>query len=647
MSVIHLDYSGNTSLKIRVRLFDSTTWLGKTALAFNTSGLIISTIGDAESSPTNYTTAGSTIEDITTLGTFAQPSSTKCRFKKIDDTNMPGLYEIQFRDDRHAAITQYMDVIVSGASGLADSDTYRIWLKPVAANTRQYLNNAVPAANVSGVPIVDAKYLNGTLQTAYDLGGGVILANGAVSLAKLGTDLAWLSQPAYGTCQSGSTSNTIKLAAGASSVDDQHTGGLFLITGGTGYGQAARYCTDYDQATKVATITPPWITTPDNTTTYSFIRWGTGAATNVAGAALATQASVDDVQTDVNTAITDIAGVLAAVQNVQNNTFIGSNIPQVIERPDSGTEGIDIVVLFNDAEGSPADIDAAADPTLVIVDSSANDLSGRVSAWSHPATGKYTLTYTSSTGDDIEQIHWEITGTVNGKARRAVFTSQIVDTTAVDFTSADRTKLEAVYNKLPSKSYLAGSNNTDGDVQLDEATGALPWNAAWDAELQSEVDDALRALFLQYLFESAYNPASKPGHADALLNKIIGNDSGVPQFTANALELAPNSGGTTLTSEQWTALGTYIDFFPVATGAVVDDAENTTSYFKTNLTTINYKGMVLKFKSNVASTDNAKQARRILAHDTTTGFVTVDVAYSELPTAADTFGMAGYQSSVV
>lgn len=33
--------------------------------------------------------------------------------------------------------------------------------------------------------------------------------------------------------------------------------------------------------------------------------------------------------------------------------------------------------------------------------------------------------------------------------------------------------LDSVVGKLPSKSYLAGSNNADGDVQLDEATGAL------------------------------------------------------------------------------------------------------------------------------------------------------------------------------
>jgi hypothetical protein len=71
-----------------------------------------------------------------------------------------------------------------------------------------------------------------------------------------------------GTCQSGSTSSTIKLAAGASAVDDAYNGMPINTTGGTGSGQTA-YITDYVGSTKVATISPAWTVTPDNTTTYS------------------------------------------------------------------------------------------------------------------------------------------------------------------------------------------------------------------------------------------------------------------------------------------------------------------------------------------------------------------------------------------
>lgn len=71
---------------------------------------------------------------------------------------------------------------------------------------------------------------------------------------------------------------------------------------------------------------------------------------------------------------------------------------------------------------------------------------------------------------------------------------------------------------------------------------AVPWNAAWDAEVQSEVQDAIEVNHLDHLLAAAYDPASKPGAADALLNELVESDAGVSRFTANALEQAPSGG---------------------------------------------------------------------------------------------------------
>jgi len=100
---------------------------------------------------------------------------------------------------------------------------------------------------------------------------------------------------------------------------------------------------------------------------------------------------------------------------------------------------------------------------------------------------------------------------------------------------------------ITATSIAAAAFNGKGDWLLSSADGstftAVPWNAAWDAEVQSEVDDGLKALYLQYLFHTTYDPASKPGSADALLNELIENDGGVSRYTANALEQAPSGGG--------------------------------------------------------------------------------------------------------
>lgn len=88
---------------------------GKTGLTYETSGLIIATRADNEAAVTAYKQADGNIESISTLGTFAAPSSGKCRFKEVDATNMPGVYEIQLADARlSVASARDLVIMVSG-----------------------------------------------------------------------------------------------------------------------------------------------------------------------------------------------------------------------------------------------------------------------------------------------------------------------------------------------------------------------------------------------------------------------------------------------------------------------------------------------------------------------------------------------------
>lgn len=117
--------NGATSVILRVKLLDSsvTTGAGLTGLTSASSGLIISTIADVEATATTYTVGGSTIESITTLGTYAAPTATKCRFKEVDSTNHKGVYEIQLADARFAVSgARSLLVSVLGATNLAQCD---------------------------------------------------------------------------------------------------------------------------------------------------------------------------------------------------------------------------------------------------------------------------------------------------------------------------------------------------------------------------------------------------------------------------------------------------------------------------------------------------------------------------------------------
>jgi hypothetical protein len=145
------------------------------------------------------------------------------------------------------------------------------------------------------------------------------------------------------------------------------------------------------------------------------------------------------------------------------------------------------------------------------------------------------------------------------------------DSTAADNAEAffDGTGYAGTNNVIPTVTTLTGHTAQTGDAyarlgapagasvsadiaaieaQTDDigAAGAgltaVPWNAAWDAEVQSEVQDAIEANHLDHLLAVTYDPASKPGASDALLNELVESDAGVARYTANALEQAPTGG---------------------------------------------------------------------------------------------------------
>jgi hypothetical protein len=116
---------GQGSIVLRVKILNSSvaTGAGLTGLSSASSGLIISTIADNEATATAYTVAASNVETVTTLGTYAAPSSGKCRFREVDATNHKGVYEIQLADARYSVSNaKSLLVSVAGATNAAETD---------------------------------------------------------------------------------------------------------------------------------------------------------------------------------------------------------------------------------------------------------------------------------------------------------------------------------------------------------------------------------------------------------------------------------------------------------------------------------------------------------------------------------------------
>lgn len=171
--------NGQTSVVLRVKLLDSssTTGAGLTGLTSTSGSLIISTIADNEATATAYTQAGSTIESITTLGTYATPTATKCRFKEVDSTNHKGVYELQFADARFAVSSaKSLLISIAGASNLAQAE----FVVPLVSDdpyVAKPANSSLLSIDSNGR--VDVIKLAGTSQTARDIGASVLLSSGA------------------------------------------------------------------------------------------------------------------------------------------------------------------------------------------------------------------------------------------------------------------------------------------------------------------------------------------------------------------------------------------------------------------------------------------------------------------------------------
>lgn len=175
------------------------------------------------------------------------------------------------------------------------------------------------------------------------------------------------------------------------------------------------------------------------------------------------------------------------VTSIQNNTRVVRVVPSVIERPDSGTTEYRIELLLYDTVGNMEVPDSA--PTIALVDQGGTDLSGRLDSATMAlvSTGRYRAIYTATNTDDLEQLVWAFSVVEGGNTRIYGNTTIIVDTTAVDFTSSDRSNLALILgdtNELQTDWADGGrldllldfiKDVEEGDHYVDKTTDPLQW----------------------------------------------------------------------------------------------------------------------------------------------------------------------------
>lgn len=189
---------GATSLIHHIIILDSTSTTGgrKTGLAYNTASLVCRKIRPGETITTSIT-----IEDISTLGTYAAPTSNAhVRFKEVDATNWPGLYEVHLHNDWLDTTNsrRALRFCFRGATGMVQCDveiplTGMNLNDSVRGGMTALPNAAAEAAGglytrgtgagqinqpANGQIDANAVKVGGTTQTGRDLGASVLLSPG-------------------------------------------------------------------------------------------------------------------------------------------------------------------------------------------------------------------------------------------------------------------------------------------------------------------------------------------------------------------------------------------------------------------------------------------------------------------------------------
>jgi hypothetical protein len=149
----------------------------------------------------------------------------------------------------------------------------------------------------------------------------------------------------------------------------------------------------------------------------------------------------------------------ADVQATRTSRFVAT-VPSVMERPDAGYVDVPLILETYGETGVNQDADAL--PTITAASYAGDNRSAALGAVSRLATGRYRVSYRVAVTDAIEGLVFVWSYVSAGQGITTSREAWVLDTTAPDFSAADRANLEAIAGKLPSSAYLLGGAAADG-----------------------------------------------------------------------------------------------------------------------------------------------------------------------------------------
>lgn len=175
----------------------------------------------------------------------------------------------------------------------------------------------------------------------------------------------------------------------------------------------------------------------------------------------------------------NVGGLVASQGDIANITVaarVRVSLPPQFERPDSGSTAYRIWIYIYGDTGQAEAPDSL--PTITAENQGGTDRSANLGTVTLDAVGRYYVDYTVSTAHAIEGLVFKVNVVEGGSNYPVAVASLVVDTTAVDFTAADRTLLTDLEARVTAVragylDELAPANiPTDIDTLLTRATEA-------------------------------------------------------------------------------------------------------------------------------------------------------------------------------
>lgn len=400
------------------------------------------------------------------------------------NSGMPGYYNCTFNaTDSNTAGTLQVSIAVAGALPVYQEFT----VGPVAVNTTQWGGTAVASATVNA----NATQISGdataadNLETAFDGTCGPVQPFGILRQCTAASAAA----------------GTITLDASATFGDNTLAGATVIACGSTqGYCQTGSIASNVG-STDVATLAANWAVTPSGTVTYTI--FGTSAATGGGGGATAAEVwaysggrTVTGVSGNVTGSVASVTGnvggnvtgsvgsVTGAVGSVTGN--VGGTVNGLTTTAQANVRtavGLATANMDTQFTGVPAAVWANGTRLLTAGTNIVLAKGAGITGFNDPTL--------AAIGDQVwdEVLSGHTTPGTTGAALSAAGTGGL-----------DPTELRAAL----------GMSSANMDTQLSTINsnvttlnGSMNWNPAWDAEVQSEVTDALNALTLT-------EPSGKP-----------------------------------------------------------------------------------------------------------------------------------------